>query len=163
MDKNKKLIIALPILLLVSSSIWINLFKSSKPSSAKSQQLDIETLLDKNLTLRLAAQLKEPERQAVKSRFANWSRNPFDLVKKEKPPQDAAAVTEEPKAVIPDNPPDQLNLSGIFWNQDKSTALINNEVVKVGSQMESYTIVDIKKDTVIVTNGRRAFELKMGE
>jgi len=56
----------------------------------------------------------------------------------------------------------ELQLSGILWDpQGKSSALINNQVVKVGESIFGFVIKDIRKESVIVLKDDQEFILKV--
>lgn len=56
----------------------------------------------------------------------------------------------------------ELQLSGILWDpQGKSSALINNQVVKVGESIFGFVIKDITKESVIVSKDNQEFILKV--
>ncbi|MCA9399035.1 MAG: hypothetical protein KC618_04755, partial [Candidatus Omnitrophica bacterium] len=54
-------------------------------------------------------------------------------------------------------------LNGIFWNSQKPSALINNEVLGIGMQLNGYKVVKITKKTVVVDDGVNVLELRMQE
>lgn len=54
----------------------------------------------------------------------------------------------------------ELQLSGILWDpQGRSSALINNQVVKIGETIYGFTIKDITKETVVISKGNQEFIL----
>ena len=55
----------------------------------------------------------------------------------------------------------EFYLSGIVWDKDNPTAIINNKIVKIGAEIAGSTVVNIKEDRVILNDGIRNFELKM--
>lgn len=56
----------------------------------------------------------------------------------------------------------ELQLSGILWDpQGRSSALINNQVVKVGETIYGFTIKDITKEAVVISNGNQEFILRV--
>ena len=65
-------------------------------------------------------------------------------------------------AVISDEKP-ILYLRGIFYDDKNSTALINDDIVEVGSSIGENVVVDIKKDRVILNDGKNNFELTIRE
>jgi type II secretory pathway component PulC len=59
---------------------------------------------------------------------------------------------------------DVLNLSGILWDpQGKSSALINNQVVRVGDSIGGFAVKDISKDSVIISKDGKKFILKISK
>jgi hypothetical protein len=54
-----------------------------------------------------------------------------------------------------------LYLEGIIWDDVKPMAIINGEVVAPGDKVSGVTVVEIKKDMVILNYQDKEFELKM--
>jgi hypothetical protein len=79
------------------------------------------------------------KRQAKKTEFKAWGRNPFL-------PGSAAAV---------------LDLSGILWDEEAPKAIISGNIVAVGDKVEGNTVVDIRPDRVILNDGNKTIELKL--
>lgn len=52
-----------------------------------------------------------------------------------------------------------LQLNGIIWDANKPQVLINNEPYLKGDQVEQYTIVEIFKHKVVLSDGEKEFEL----
>ena len=59
--------------------------------------------------------------------------------------------------------PGEFFLSGILWDTENSTAIVNNVVVRIGSVVEGYKVLDIQKDKVILSNGTKTVNLVVGE
>ena len=56
-----------------------------------------------------------------------------------------------------------LKLTGILWEENKASALINNAIFKEGDEIGSYILFKIKKNSVIVSDGNKEIELKLGQ
>ena len=54
-----------------------------------------------------------------------------------------------------------LSLNGILWDKTNPMAMINDEVVHVGSRIAGNRVVAIKEDRVILNNGSSDFELRL--
>ncbi len=54
-----------------------------------------------------------------------------------------------------------MYLEGIIWDAVKPMAIINDEVVSPGDKIRGVTIIEIKKDKVILSYQNETFELKM--
>jgi len=54
-----------------------------------------------------------------------------------------------------------VNLTGILWDKDKPLAIIDGEVVKKGERIGPKTVVEIKRDRVILSDGQVFTELKL--
>ncbi len=54
-----------------------------------------------------------------------------------------------------------VDLTGILWDKDKPLAIIDGAVVKKGARIGNKTIIDIKRDRVILSDGAVLSELKL--
>ncbi|MEI6831814.1 MAG: hypothetical protein WCK61_03810 [Candidatus Omnitrophota bacterium] len=54
-----------------------------------------------------------------------------------------------------------VDLTGILWDKDKPLAIMDGDIVKKGTRVGSKTIIDIKKDRVILSDGAVLSELKL--
>jgi len=54
-----------------------------------------------------------------------------------------------------------VNLTGILWEKAKPLAIIDGEIVKKGERVGPKTVVDIKRDRVILSDGKVFTELKL--
>ena len=54
-----------------------------------------------------------------------------------------------------------VDLTGILWDKDRPLAIIDGEIVKKGVYVGDKTIVDIKRDRVILSDGKILTELKL--
>jgi hypothetical protein len=52
------------------------------------------------------------------------------------------------------------SLSGIAWDEEDPTAIINGRIARRGDNVDGYVVVDIKKDRVILSDGTQDLELK---
>ena len=84
------------------------------------------------------------ERLAKKTEFVSWGKNPF-------------ALKEVKIETI-----SKLSLNGIMWDEESPKAIVNDEIIGVGDKIDENTVVDIKKDSVILNDGISDFELEMG-
>lgn len=85
------------------------------------------------------------KRRAKRTKFVSWSRSPFI-----------------PKGV-PGTPSSGLNLKGIMWNEKNPKAMIGDAIVEKGNKIGSDTVIEVKKDRVILNDGTKDFELKLKE
>lgn len=86
-------------------------------------------LLEKGIDLSLDGKEKTPPPMIVKS-------DPF--TSKKGPKKDVGK---------------DLKLAGITWSSAEPTAIINNDVVKIGAQVEEWKVVKILPDAVILSDG----------
>ena len=151
MDKKRKLVIALLFLIVISLFVWVPNLKlfSAKKSNAKDFNFDL--IVDNELIKSIVANTNI-EKNKIQSQYENWNRNPFESQEEDIPVENN--LTSEI------NSKEQLTLQGIFLNEDKSTALINDRLVRVGSKIGIYTIEQIFIDRVRVRYGQKLFELK---
>ncbi len=54
-----------------------------------------------------------------------------------------------------------LSLSGIAWDQEDPTAIIDSRIVRMGDEIGGYVVTEIRKDTVVLNNGTENLELKL--
>lgn len=54
-----------------------------------------------------------------------------------------------------------INLSGIIWDTKNPKAIINGKIVGIGTKINENTVVDIKSDRVILSDGERQFGISM--
>lgn len=141
MEKNKRLII-LAILIVVVFFVWARAFKG--PSRRRARVLSEAPGLSLEKAIPDAflpqAVLK---RSRGKSAYTMWGRNPFILGRL------GAAVASE------------LSLDGIVWDEESPYAIINDEIVKVGDEIAGNKVIDIKVDSVTLSDGSREYELKL--
>lgn len=52
-------------------------------------------------------------------------------------------------------------LEGIVYDKANPMALINNQVVKIGSRVGINTVINIKQNSVILNDGTKDFELRL--
>lgn len=57
----------------------------------------------------------------------------------------------------------ELDLTGILWDKDKPLAIINGNIIKKGEHLGSKTIVEIKRDRVILSDGAALYEIKLNK
>lgn len=56
-----------------------------------------------------------------------------------------------------------LRLEGIVWDEVSPKAIISNNIVGVGDKIGESTIVEIRKEAVVLNDGEKIFELKLEE
>jgi len=54
-----------------------------------------------------------------------------------------------------------VSLTGILWDQDKPMAIIDGEVVKKGARIGKKTLLEIKRDRVILSDGEVLTEITL--
>ena len=136
-DKNKKVIILIILVIIAVFSIMHNLRAPYRGESGATS--------DSGALTNIAGDIADLARTVKRSGFDTWKRSPFI-------PTDVAA-REVPT----------LALSGIFWDEKKPTAIIDDEIVTVGSRIGDAVVVDIQKGFVKLNDGANDFELTLEE
>lgn len=149
MDKKRLEIIVTGILILVLVFSWLNSFKVLKKKAgqkAASRTAPAQPAAAAPRTALMPAAAREVPGASDKD--ADWGRDPFSgrIYK--------AAKEEAQK---------DLRLVGIIWDKQKPAAIINNKIVEAGSSVGGNTVVEIKEDRVVLSDGMRTFELKLGQ
>ncbi|MFH1190692.1 MAG: hypothetical protein V1670_00640 [Candidatus Omnitrophota bacterium] len=78
-----------------------------------------------------------------------------DSLELKRDPFTAAPITSE-KALS-----GEVDLTGILWDKDKPLAIINGDIIKKGERLGSKTIIEIKRDRVILSDGSALYEIKL--
>ncbi|MEA3346668.1 MAG: hypothetical protein U9Q21_01095 [Candidatus Auribacterota bacterium] len=142
--KNKKLII-LAALLVVVIFVWGRTFVS--PLREKGNKTTVRATDSSSRDERSEDFLIQevPKRLWAKSAYPSWGRDPFTIPKT---PVDISV---------------ELKLNGIMWDRDNPLTIINGKVLKTGGKIGTNTVINIKQDKVILSDGNREFELKLGK
>ena len=144
MEKNKKLII-LAALLVVVIFVWGRAFVSPSREKGNRTATGVTDSSSGNKISGDSLIHEIPKRAWAKSAHSSWGRDPFTL----------------PKAPVDISV--ELKLKGIMWDRDNPLTIINGKVLKKGDKIGSNTVIDIKRDRVILSDGDREFELKLGK
>ncbi len=109
--------------------------------------------LNKNVSLSPAADVQKTggsefyKRLEEETKSMELKRDPFTFTKQQAGPSVVSAR--------------ELILSGIAWDQDNPSAIINNKIVAIGQEVDGNTVVDIKENRVILNDGDHNFELRI--
>lgn len=133
--KNKKLLL----IILSVMAIFSLLYGIFSPSRAK-RFLNEEG--KKIMTEEGAIYL---ERQARRSSYSSWGRNPFSASK---------SLIKRPQGVI---------LNGILWDSKNPMAIVNEGIVKEGDIISGNKVIEIKQDRVILNDGSKDIELFLSQ
>jgi hypothetical protein len=153
MDKNKQLI-ALVVLAGISLSVWLPNFKpAGRKLPGKTVAKNASAAPDKSTVAALLNTWSSVKGPAA-SPMAWGERNPFD-----------AGVLDEQKTdlkndVVEEREPAAYDLNGIFWNETKPSAIINDSVVGVGSVIEAATVKEISAAKVVLNDGTKDIVLR---
>jgi hypothetical protein len=149
MDKQKKQIIIISILLVPFILLWAKAFRVIKKKGGAKPKPQAVDLSARNLKSILTQPAKTEPLAEVhddqKDEELRWLRCPFSG-----------------KAYSRGTGVEDLELNGILWDQEDPKAIINTKIVSLEDTIGKYTILGIEKDKVILTNGLQEFELKIG-
>ena len=56
-----------------------------------------------------------------------------------------------------------LTLSGILWDPQKPIAILNEQMVSVGDEVEDYQVLEIRPDRVLLTDGTETIQLLISQ
>jgi hypothetical protein len=139
--QNKKLIA----LIILSVCAVISLvYGMVAPTRSKGRQ-PISSKPSRDKPVKIAETGFFAKRDAKKSNYATWGRNPF--IPKE------VVIKKIPKFI----------LNGIVFDEKGPRAVINDEIVGIGDKIGKNTIVDIRRDSVILNDGISDIELRLEE
>ncbi|MCA9404945.1 MAG: hypothetical protein KC684_00260 [Candidatus Omnitrophica bacterium] len=165
--REKKLKILLPVLIVISIFVWLPNFQGGAKKTGSltnfSDQDGAENIED--LFAKISLYSTDEKKQL--SSFEDWGKNPF--VTENWIAERALQTQEALPEGMGDAGPQRIDqgqnivLNGIFWNSQKPSALINNEVLGVGMQLNGYKVVKITRKTVVVDDGVNVLELRMQE
>lgn len=137
--QNKKLIV---LIILSIAAILSLIYGIVTPAKVRHKFIpELQDSQGKKLTITLKI-----TRDKKRTNYTTWVRDPFS-------PQATSAIKSFRRPV----------LGGILWDEEKPMAIINDEVVKIGDKIGSNTVVDIKQDMVILSDGTSNFELRLGQ
>lgn len=104
----------------------------------------------------LASELEYPNILAARG---GWGEDPFYY---ENPGEGRAGLFGNFLEDLP-LPGEALQLKGIVWSDNVPTVLINNEVLKIGDEINGYRIVNVGQDFVTLRSGNERLQLTLGE
>ncbi|MBN1870634.1 MAG: hypothetical protein JW847_08680 [Candidatus Omnitrophica bacterium] len=146
-DKQQKLKIALPVLIVIMAFVWGPvIFGSGSKQKAESvgkrvSRGDRPAAPTSGSGSDLMALARSNERKKAKTSFSDWGRNPF-------------SIAESPKASV---------LEGILWDANNPKAIMNGNILGVGDRVDSGTIIDIQQDSVRIKAGTVEKEYRLGQ
>lgn len=141
MDKQQKLKIALPILVIIMAVVWGPVITGSGPKrKAGKAAKKIGAAPQGENNIDLAALSRAGTREKARTSYAEWGRNPFTLV-------------QDPEALI---------IEGIVWDRENPKAIINGDILGIGDPVGPNVIADIKQNSVILRGETGDIELRFG-
>ncbi|MFA5275537.1 MAG: hypothetical protein WC417_01410 [Candidatus Omnitrophota bacterium] len=142
--KNTKLIILITLSILGVFSLIRGAVTPTKARRLASSEPDKPVTIAQEKSFSLTGEGLSVKRYAKRSNYSSWSRDPFTMGAPIKPIGEGS-----------------LDLKGIIWDEKLPLALINGRTVKIGDKVGSNTVVDIRKDSVVLNDGSRDWELKL--
>jgi len=134
---NKKMITLIALGIIAAVSLFYGITSSPRPRRAAAPTAEISQPAA-NIPYASQAVIT---RRAVRTKFKSWKRNPFV------PPE-----TQEETS--------KLVLNGIIGGKIPK-AMIGDSMVGVGDKIGNTTVIAIKKDRVVLNDGKKDFELVM--
>lgn len=83
--------------------------------------------------------------RARRTNFSTWGQDPFS----------SGPAVSSPSTIS------DMILTGILWDDTAPLAMINDNPIGVGDKIGGYTVVEIHKDRVILTDGTKTYELRL--
>ncbi|MBM3254925.1 MAG: hypothetical protein FJZ08_01305 [Candidatus Omnitrophica bacterium] len=109
----------------------------------------------------IARQTADSFKEGLTQQVAVSSGNLFKRLEEE---SDSLGLRIDPfsgSLLAPSKTSSVLSLNGILWDKTNPLAMINDEVVRVGSKIAGNKVVDIQEDRVILNNASGDFELRL--
>lgn len=122
-------------------------------ASEKSRRRNLKNVLPKAVDLArvLPDQVKKVESNDLYNLLEQQSRS----IELKRDPFTAVAIMSEKTLQS------GVDLTGILWDKDRPLAIIDGEIVKKGARVANKTIVEIRKDRVILSDGQILTELRL--
>ena len=73
-------------------------------------------------------------------------------VEAQNPPREKESSPVSPRPLGEKPLPPEIKISGLIWNTNQPQAIINDRIVKVGDQIEKWTIQKIDKDGIEISS-----------
>lgn len=137
--RQKIPLIVLFFLILIMAVVWANALKKTRSSGPVKETNAKITSQD---TKAAAFWGEKSEKARKRSTYKNWGRDPFT------PAKEITSLMD-------------LNLMGILWDEANPQAIINDKIVKINDTIDNNRVIEIKKNSVTLTDGRNKIELKL--
>lgn len=142
MNREKALKIAWPVLIGILVLVWGRALKGAAPRRPGEQFQDRAAVTAPEggagtgfVTINMPGPPK-------KSSHADWGRNPFVF---------SSGVSQD------------ITLGGILWDINRPAAIISGEIVSKGDSVGRYVVVDVQQDRVILNDGQKDIDLRLGK
>jgi len=147
MEKRKIEIIITSVMIIILIFAIPNAFKAKKEYHTKVEPIKASIVKTSQPKKTVSKTQNQPSGdQGVEERMdsLNWDRDPFAY---------------RPVASIGIG--GGLNLEGIVWDEENPKAMVDGTILGIDEKIGDYTIVDITKDGVLLTDGTKQIELKL--
>jgi len=139
-DKQQKLKIAFPILLVVMAFVWGPVLFGSGSKGDNDKGNVSQNVKTQGADLVVLSRVRSQKK--ARTTHAEWGQNPFMLKRAQK----------------------ALYIEGIMWDAKDPKAIINGNIVGAGDVVENKTIVEVKPNSVIIkSDGGEEVELRFNE
>lgn len=139
---NKKLLVLIG---LAAAALLSLIYGILTPSGSRRSLSNASPEAGASASLPSANNLIPLEKHAPQVRYTGWGRNPF-----------APAAASVPVA-------SDLVLTGIAWDEKIPKAVINDQIVGIGTKIGDRKVKTIRRDSVVLTDGTEDFELRIGQ
>ena len=142
-NRQKIILLAIPVLTIGLIGVWWpqvrKIFRSEKVS------MNLTTIDQKKLhNIHRLIDNSSIVKSSPESEFKDWGRDPFNQT-----------------AIAPSPEVDPFPLKGIFWDEDRPSALIGETVVYVGDRINNFTVTNIQPDMVVISDGHKVIKLQL--
>lgn len=143
MEKDKKQKILFSVLVVIVVFVWARAFKDpGAQRRARSDKGNLNMHAEGGESASFLS-ISQTRRKRTKSAYEEWGRNPFEF-----------PVLKKTQEIV---------LHGILMDVENPRALVNDVYVEKGDKVGKYTVVDIQQNKVILNDGSKDIELKLGE
>ncbi len=132
--KNRKLVILIILWIVAIASLIYGIVSEPRIKRGLSVEKYKIGQIEK---VQLPDRIIPTKRHARRTEFNDWSRNPFAPAKRAT----------------------GLILNGIVWDEETPRAIIGDVIVGIGDKVKDATVVDIKRESVVLRDDNGEFEL----
>lgn len=141
MEKNKRNLFILGGVMLIAVGVWMR----GLTAPVKTGKAPGNPLPPSQSSLSSPAIRRETPARRARTEFSEWGRNPFLL---------EGELAQGVRGLV---------LNGIVWDESTPLAIINDQVLGVGSQIRNSKIIKITQMEVFLKEGDDEFILRLGQ
>lgn len=148
MDKKRIEIIATVVMVFILAVAWVNTLSVMR---RRSKPRPVAAAVVAPLVMPAEKAASQPQKNNAQEQLAalNWGRDPFSG-RVYVAPSNAEGIGD-------------LKVEGIVWDPRHPLAMINGRVLRKGDNFRGNVVVNIKEDSVILSDGNRDLEIKVGK